>query len=204
MICRVLILSALTLSGGSIAQGADTAESAGSACSGGVREDTSIGATGERIVVSTIIQPGAANEGPVFDQTIRRQTGERILRVEARGLFDNAGPIACEDRLAAAQRQLMEEIQTAERLTLSDTGIMSLPVRMAQLSACLINEEACNREPHYVNPSDDLRKYGAEALDTLVAEEPLTFSVFITDCQRDTYLYDPESLTVLNVESTGC
>ncbi|MEM7006396.1 MAG: hypothetical protein AAF498_10985 [Pseudomonadota bacterium] len=213
---RLLIISVLALSGGSAAQGGDTASGTGAtelACSGGVRDVIVLGASDERLSVSTIITPAekASRSGepvaydlPAYSHTVTGESGEVILRYGAQGLFNNAGPLSCEERLNAAQRQLVEELMEAERLEASSTGIMSLPVRMSQLSACLINRDACNTEPHYVNPSESLREFGQERFERLLEDEPITFSVFVSDCQRDTYLYDPESRTVLNVESTGC
>ncbi|MEM7660986.1 MAG: hypothetical protein AAF292_01955 [Pseudomonadota bacterium] len=213
---RLIIISVLAFSNGSAAQGGDTAtgaEGANLACSGGVRDTVSMGVTGQRLTVSTIIMPRPEQSAagspvtfgpPAYEHTITRQNGEILLRYRAEGLFSNAGPISCEDRLNAAQRQLVESLSDAERLEVSDTGIMSLPVRMSQLSACLINDDACNTEPHYVNPSADLRALGADAFDELLEEEPVTFSVFVSDCQRDTYLYEPRSGAVLNTESQGC
>lgn len=213
MVSRVLILWLMAFPGDGIAQEAITVANTELACSGGVRGAAVIGPIRDQVSVSTIIQADAVTDAagqvvdynwPVYTQTILHDDGQIMLRFEARGLFNNAGPLSCDERLAAAQRQLIEGLADATRLDESDTGILSLPVRMSQLSACLINDAACNTEPHYVQPTEALRQFGASTFDALLEQEPIAFSVFVSDCQRDTYLYEPESRTVLNVESTAC
>ncbi|MEO0882410.1 MAG: hypothetical protein AAFY34_06720 [Pseudomonadota bacterium] len=209
----MLILWLMALPADGVAQEANTVTNTELACSGGVRGAATVGPIRDAVTVSTIIHADAVKDSagqvvdynwPQYTQTILHDDGQILLRIEARGLFNNAGPLSCEERLAAAQRQLIEGLADAKRLDSSDTGILSVPVRMSQLSACLINDDACDTEPHYVKPSEALRTFGPAAFDALLEDEPLSFSVFVSDCQRDTYLYAPDSRTVLNVESTEC
>jgi len=213
MMIRVLLLGLLAFPGDGVSQSRSAVANTELACSGGVRETVMIEPAEGAVTVSTIIRAApipdktgmpVSYDLPVYTHSIHHSDGALMLRYEARGLFNNAGALTCDERLGAAQRQLIDSLNAATRLDESDTGLLSLPVRMSQLSACLSNAEACNREPHYVVPSNALRNFGAGAFSALLDKEPWTFSVFVSDCQLDTYIYDPESRTVLNVESTGC
>ena len=207
---RVFILLGLVLHGH---DGVSATETGELACSGGIRDDVVIEATGEAVSVSTIIRPvmtDAADpedryDWPIYEQTVRHAgNAKAILSLDAQRLFDTAGPLTCEARLSAAQRQLVEIVQSAKPLDLSDTRIMSQSVRMSQLAACLVNPDACNAEPHYVRPSDALEALGHDAFGDLLSSEPLVFTVFRSACSSNTYLYKPGQSTALLAEQSDC
>lgn len=210
MRCRVLICLALIMGFASEAQEAANAEWA---CSGGMRDQVVMSATGETLTVATIMRPSAIvdTEGvvtgydwPQFDQSVSYLDGQVLFRFKASKLFDDVGPLSCEERLTAAQRQLSESIAAARKLDLSDQRVMSEPVRMMQLSACLRNPDACNVAPHYVQPSEALRTVGTDGFDTLLSGMPVIFNIFLSACVNKTYVYNPETKTTLHVESGDC
>ncbi|MEL7129883.1 MAG: hypothetical protein AAGK23_10065 [Pseudomonadota bacterium] len=179
-------------------------------CSGGMRTDVVMAETGETFVVSTIARPAprqvAQSEpgesvGPRFEQSVVHQDGENLITFEATNLFEDISGLTCEERLSGAHNDLANTIAMAKRLDLDDRRVLSLSVRMQQLSACLQNEAACNVAPHYVAPSDALRSAGADRFDALIAQAPVTFTVFLSALVTETHVYDPGTRTRLHVET---
>lgn len=179
-------------------------------CMGDRTSQVALEATGETMTVVSRMSPDArfGSDGdvigydwPVFHQQIVRADGVVLINYEARRLYDDVVEISCEARLDAAHTELRDTLMRARRLNTDDDRIMSQAVRMGQLTACLRNADACNVEPHYVTPSDALRRYGADRFEELVNGAPIMISVYETAYSLATYAYEPETEFVLLVET---
>lgn len=210
MICRVLILLAF------LAHGSALAEEAGSAdlnCAGDRASTALMAASGETLNVTTRLTPRplSNSEGdvtgydwPVFDHAVTRADGTRLIAYSARKLYDDVGPISCEERLDTAHRELADMLAGARRLDTEDRRLMSEAVRIGQLAACLSNPAACNVEPHYVEPSAELRALGAERFEALLAARPVILTVYRSAYIIETYAYAPAERTLVLLETGGC
>ncbi len=210
MLHKILILAALLAPGPALAQGTGPVDLN---CAGERASTVVMMASGETLTVATRLSPRPLTnrEGevtgydwPVYDHSVTRSDGTELIAYSASKLYDDVGPISCGERLDTAHRELAGMLAGARRLDLEDRRLMSETVRIGQLAACLGNPAACDVEPHYANPSGELRELGADRFQALIASRPVILTVYRSAYIIETYAYAPGERTLVLLETGGC